>query len=162
VAHALQEDPTLVLGNIILVGSIVRPDWPWGQFVDRRQLTAVLNYCADRDIVVWLAERLIPDSGPSGAVGFTHRHERVINILRPGGGHSSIFGDDQLSVTFDNVWRPFLSARPADINAYEHVILNNPQWVRAPLLLRAPATLLLVSLFLLASIALMLAVIRLQ
>jgi hypothetical protein len=161
VAHAIQEDSTLILGSVILVGSIVAPDWPWGQFIDRRQVTAVLNYCGDRDIPVRLAELFVPDSGPSGVVGFTSRHQRVINILRPGGDHSSTFSDDRLAVTFDTVWRPFLSARYDDIDTREHVRLDTPQWLPAPRLLRAPTTLVLLvgSLLVLATIAIIVAVI---
>jgi pimeloyl-ACP methyl ester carboxylesterase len=156
VAHALQADPTLILGNVILVGSIIRPDWPWDQFIGRNQVTAVLNYCGDRDIWVRLAESFIPDSGPSGVIGFALPHDHVINILRPGGDHSSTFADDQLPATFEDVWRPFLSARSGDIDTRDHVILNTPRWVRAPHFLRAPVTLmlLLVSMALLVAAAL--------
>jgi hypothetical protein len=143
VAHALQEDPTLRLGDVILVGSIVRPDWPWDEIIERGQVNALLNYCGDRDLWVRLAERFIPDSGPSGAIGFTQRHDSLINVLRPGGDHSSPFSDERLPPTFENVWHPFLSARPEWIDASEHRILDPPRWVRAPLLLRAPATLML-------------------
>jgi hypothetical protein len=143
VAHALQEEPTLRLGHVILVGSIVRPDWPWAAILERDQINAVLNYCGDRDHCVQLTERFIPDSGPSGRVGFTEEHSRLINILRPGGTHSSTFTNPGLSTTFEDVWRPFLSDRREDIDRTDHQILEAPPWAPSWFIWRAPAPLFL-------------------
>ena len=143
VAHALKEDPSLRLGNVILVGSIIRPDWQWDAALERGQVTAVLNYCGDQDPWVRLAERFIPDSGPSGVIGFTRQHQLLANILRPGGGHSSAFAPELLASTFEDVWRPFLANRREDVDAGEHEVLGLPQWSRAVAIWRAPVSLLL-------------------
>ncbi len=142
VAHALRDDPALRLGHVVLVGSIVPPDWPWVEILERNQITALLNYCGDRDPWVRLAERFIPDSGPSGSVGFAEQHDRLINVLRPGGTHSSAFSNARLPTTFEDVWRPFLSNRLEDIDASEHEVLGPPLWTRSAFILHAPATLI--------------------
>jgi hypothetical protein len=143
VAHALVEDASLRLGNVILVGSIIRPDWPWEQALERGQVAAVLNYCGDRDPWVRLAERFIPDAGPSGVIGFSRQDQRLVNILRPGGRHASAFAPESLALTFDDVWRPFLANRRDDIDPTGHQLLDPPHWRRAAAIWRAPTYLLL-------------------
>jgi pimeloyl-ACP methyl ester carboxylesterase len=143
VAHALASDPTLRLGRLILVGSVIRPDWTWHEPLDRHQLTGVLNYCGDRDPWVGLSERFIPDSGPSGTIGFTEPHERLTNVLRPGGTHGSAFTRASFEQTFEDVWRPFLADRTSDVDALDHAVLHPGQWTRAATALRAPAPALL-------------------
>lgn len=143
VAHALEADPSLRLGNLILVGSIVRPDWPWADAFERGQVSGVLNYCGDRDPWVRLAERFIPDSGPSGVIGFSGQDQRLLNILRPGGTHSSAFAPESLLSTFEDVWRPFLANRGEDVDRSEHRIVVLPRWSEAAAIWRAPIPLLL-------------------
>lgn len=139
-AHALEEDASLQLSHVVLIGSIVRPDWPWDGPLERGQVTGILNYCGDRDPWVRLAERFIPDSGPSGAIGFTQQHQRLTNILRAGGTHSSAFTPELLDSTFEDVWRPFLANREDDIDATEHQFLGPAHWSRAAAILRAPTS----------------------
>jgi pimeloyl-ACP methyl ester carboxylesterase len=143
VTHALEHAPDIRLGRLVLIGSIVRPDWNWALPLGRGQLTGVLNYCGDRDPWVRAAERFIPDSGPSGRVGFAQAHDRVVNLLSPGGGHSSAFAEDRLIATFDEAWRPFLSGRLEDIDSMNHRLLPSFNWRRAPWFLRAPWLLVL-------------------
>lgn len=157
VAHALEEDPDLRLGHVVLVGSIVRPDWNWKPLLERGQLTAVLNYCGDRDPWVRLAERFIPDSGPSGRVGFEDEDDRVTNILNPGGRHSSTFQEDALVVAFGDVWRPFLHGRAADIELGVHELLPAHRWNRARRFLRAPVSVGLAAAVLIATVSLVVA-----
>jgi hypothetical protein len=153
VAHALETDQSLQLGHLVLVGSIVRPDWLWAGPLERGQVRAILNYCGDQDPWVRLAERFIPDSGPSGGIGFTQQHERLTNILRAGGTHSSAFTPELLDPTFEDVWRPFLANRGDEIDTAEHQILGPPQWSRAAAIWRAPSTTLLALGFLGAAFA---------
>lgn len=143
VARALRDDPTLQLGHLVLVGSIVRPDWPWAATLERKQITGLLNYCGDSDPWVQLAERFIPDSGPSGSRGFTEQHDQLLNVLRPSGTHFSAFSDGRLPATFEDVWRPFLSDRWEDIDASEHQVVGPRPWAQAPVVLRAPTVLFL-------------------
>ncbi len=154
VAHALEKDASLRVGKLILVGSIVRPDWPWSAALARGQVSAVLNYCGDRDPWVRLAEHFIPDSGPSGTAGFIDHEDPIRNILMIGGAHSSAFTPDSLLPTFEDVWRPFLSDRTEDIDMNGRQLLTSNGWTRAARISRAPAFLLLV----LATLAVMLLV----
>jgi pimeloyl-ACP methyl ester carboxylesterase len=157
VAHALLEDPTLRLGRVILVGSILRPDWDWSPILERRQIAGLLNYCGGRDPWVRIAERFIPDAGPSGLRGFAEEHERIISVRWPGGTHSSVFSESRLQTAFVDVWRPFLSDRTSGIDLRGGLqILPATPWVRAPALFRAPlfpATTVLASLGLALSLA---------
>lgn len=119
-------------------------------------MSAVLNYCGDRDPWVRLAERFIPDSGPSGTIGFTEQDDRLINVIRPRGTHSSAFTPDLLGPTFEDVWRPFLSDRTDEVDTSEHQILSPPQWARAGNVWRAPAFILLALGFVSIAVAAML------
>jgi hypothetical protein len=122
-AHALETDHAARVGHVVLVGSIVRPDWDWTPVFARGQATAVLNYCGGRDLPVKLARFTIHDSGPSGRTGFTRRHEQMINVLDPKGTHSSAFADGRLADVFRGVWLPFLSDRKRNIDTTSHQIL---------------------------------------
>lgn len=138
VAHALQTEPELQLGRLVLVGSIVRPNWNWETPLARGQIQAVLNYCGDSDLPVKITERGIPDSGPSGVHGFTSTDPRVVNVLRPGGRHSTTFEEGMLVPTFEDVWQPFLADRLEDADLREHRLMQAADWKPARRLLRTP------------------------
>ncbi len=144
VAHALQDDQTLRLGRLVLIGSIVRPDWPWADMIDRGQIAGVLNYCGRRDLPVRLTQHVIPDSGPSGVLGFVQGSPRVVNVIDPNGNHSSVFKGAHLEAAFEDVWRPFLTARAENIDMTAHESVTGRPWSQAPLLCRAPALPLLI------------------
>jgi pimeloyl-ACP methyl ester carboxylesterase len=138
VAHALQAEPELRLGRLVLVGSILRPNWDWETPLGRGQIQAVLNYCGDRDLPVKVTERGIPDSGPSGVHGFTSTDPRVVNVLRPGGRHSPAFEEGVLVPTFEDAWQPFLADRLEDADLREHRLMQPADWKPARRLLRTP------------------------
>lgn len=105
IAHALQSDSTLRVGRIILLGSIVRPDFPWATLSG--QFDAVLNHGGTDDEWVPLARYFIPDSGPGATQGYA---PPVINIPARGFRHSDYFASrERLRQVFNRVWRPFLS-----------------------------------------------------
>jgi pimeloyl-ACP methyl ester carboxylesterase len=153
VANALQQDPNLRLGHVVLVSSIIRPDWPWIEIIDRNQVTGILNYCGDRDPWVRLTERFIPDSGPSGRVGFTDEHDRLLNLILPRATHSSAFTNSQLTISFEDVWRPFLADRWDDIDMRDHRLLRPVAWAQSARFLRAPLLLVITLTSLLAILA---------
>ncbi len=138
VSHALQAEPELRLGRLVLVGSIVPPNWDWETPLGRGQIQAVLNYCGDRDLPVKITERGIPDSGPSGVRGFTSIDQRVINVLRRGGRHSTAFEEGVLVPTFEAVWQPFLADRFEDADLRAHRLMQPVAWKPARRLLRTP------------------------
>lgn len=106
--HALVADPKLRVGRVILLGSILRPDFGWNRLIRRGQVKAVLNYHGTRDGWVRVAQRFIPCSGPSGRRGFDD--PAVLNHPAEGFGHSQFFEEDVLPGLFEKVWGPFLTA----------------------------------------------------
>jgi hypothetical protein len=149
IAHALLFDPSLRIGRLILLGSVVRPDFPWHTLGDR--VDAVLNHGGTRDEWVPLAQWFIPDSGPGGKHGFA---KPVINVRAKGFRHSDYFRSrDVLHDIMQKVWQPFLAFEtpPPFADAFDAPPWN-PAW--APLriltwllgvaLLAAPFVLLIV------------------
>lgn len=110
VAEALDRNPTLRIGRLILLGSVVRPDYPWRQLIDREQIDAVLNHGATNDEWVPRAQFFIPGSGPGGKHGFA---PPVTNVPATGFRHSTYFLPDRLRGVFEGVWRPFLQSEVA-------------------------------------------------
>ncbi|HJQ36311.1 MAG TPA: hypothetical protein VKB93_04155 [Thermoanaerobaculia bacterium] len=107
IAHALESDPALSIGRLILLGSIVRPDFDWRTLIDRGQVEAVLNHGGTRDEWVPFAQFLIPDSGPGAKRGFP---PPVANVAATGFRHSDYFSPrDRMRSVFGEVWQPFLS-----------------------------------------------------
>lgn len=108
VAHVLLRDESLKVGRLILLGSILPPDFPWTRLVERGQVEAILNHGATNDRWVPLAQWVIPGSGPGGTRGFP---APVHNIPATGLGHSDYFLQRHLRPLFTNVWQPFLAWR---------------------------------------------------
>ena len=107
IAHALESDPTLRIGRLILLGSIVRPDFPWRTLIDRGQVESILNHGGTRDEWVPFAQFFIPGSGPGARRGFP---PPVTNVAAAGFRHSDYFNPrERMRKVFQDVWRPFLS-----------------------------------------------------
>jgi hypothetical protein len=109
IGHALRLESDLCLGRVILTGSILRPDFEWDMLREQGRVEEVLNHRAGRDLPVRAARYAIPDSGPSGVIGFSSR--TVIDVLDPAGGHSDYFKDRQqatLRTHLQGLWAPFL------------------------------------------------------
>lgn len=115
ISHALKEHPELRIGRLILLGSIVRPDFDWKKLLDNEQVEGILNHTAGKDIPVKISQLFIPDSGPGGEVGFLS--EEVINIKSPEFGHSGYFKNDRTTTYFsaDGVWARFLQRPLANL-----------------------------------------------
>ncbi len=107
IGHALVRHPELRVGRVILVASILRPDFPWRTLVERGQVDAILCHRGGRDLPVRLAAYVIPDSGPSGFRGFDPGAP-VIDRLEPTFSHSSFFDAKRLHEMFVNHWQRFL------------------------------------------------------
>ncbi|MCD4701353.1 MAG: hypothetical protein K8S24_05790 [Candidatus Aegiribacteria sp.] len=108
IAHALKEHPDIKIGRLILLGSIVRPDFDWMKLINDKQIEAILNHTAGKDKPVRFSQLFIPDSGPGGRVGF--QSEEVINIRSPEFGHSGYFKRNRMTgyLSKDGVWSRFL------------------------------------------------------
>ncbi|MCA1701764.1 MAG: hypothetical protein LC808_00215 [Actinobacteria bacterium] len=113
IGHALLRHADLKVGRVVLVASILRPDFPWQELIDRDQVDAVLLHRGGKDIPVRLAAYAIPDSGPSGHRGFDP-HVPVADRLEPNFSHSAFFDPDRLPSIFTATWQPFLTAPPGD------------------------------------------------
>jgi len=117
IGHALIRDSSLKIGRLILTGSILRPDFDWPSLISNGQVQAVLNHYGTRDIWATAAHYVIPDSGPSGRIGFVRSSPMVVQVQAEGFAHSDFFNDDNLPRIFENIWRPFLTAPQADLSS---------------------------------------------
>lgn len=102
------ESADLKFGRIVVAGSIVRPDYGWEEHIRSGRVEAVLNHCSRKDGVVDYAQWTIPDSGPSGRIGFND--ERVVNHLEADFNHGTHFDPTTLieSLQTDGIWDRFL------------------------------------------------------
>jgi pimeloyl-ACP methyl ester carboxylesterase len=105
VAEALARNDKLRIGRLILLGSVVRPNYPWQKLIDRKQIEAVLNHGATDDEWVPRAQFFMPDSGPGGKHGFA---PPVTNVPATDFRHSTYFLPDRLRGVFEGCWQPFL------------------------------------------------------
>ena len=98
----------LIFGRIVVAGSIVRPDYRWEKDLRAGRVEAVLNHCSRKDGVVDYAQWTIPDSGPSGRIGFDD--ENVINFLETDFNHGTHFDPTTMieSLQNDGLWDRFL------------------------------------------------------
>ena len=107
IAHALQSDPRVRIGRLVLLGCIVRPDFDWDALVQSGRVERIMNHGAAADIWVRLAHLAIPDSGPGGLRGFP---APVENLSTARLSHSGYFRpDEQMRYFFTRNWQPFLS-----------------------------------------------------
>lgn len=113
IGHALLRHEELMVGRVVLVASILRPDFPWQELIDRGQVEAVLLHRGGKDVPVRLAAYAIPDSGPSGHRGF-NALVPVADRLEPSFSHSAFFDPNRLPSILAATWQPFLTAPPGD------------------------------------------------
>ena len=136
---ALRNDPTMQVGRIILLGSILRPDFNWKELIKRGQVEAVLNNYGTEDFWALVAHYFIPDSGPSGRTGFNDRQD-VINVAAEGFGHSDFFSSRFMTTQFEKLWRPFLTRRRDQLSSLLREKGSSIQWRQAWWPLRANVT----------------------
>lgn len=116
IVHALLKDPTMKIGRLILIGSIVPPNFEWQQLSG--QHLGVLNHVCRQDRVVGLANFFIAESGPSGVEGFTD--PRIEHRTSESWGHSDCFKTkENLSSAFREIWGPFLTQPLGIQDAFE-------------------------------------------
>jgi hypothetical protein len=108
IGHALQRDPKLKIGRLLLTGCILRPDFDWRALKSNGQVEAVLNHYGTKDFWAGVAHYVIPDSGPSGRIGFVSGAP-VVQVRSEGFGHSDYFTQENLGRVFQQTWQPFLT-----------------------------------------------------
>jgi hypothetical protein len=144
IGHALQRDPKLKIGRLLLTGCILRPDFDWRALQSNGQVEAVLNHYGTKDFWAGVAHYVIPDSGPSGRVGFVSGSP-VLQVKAEGFGHSDYFTRDNLGTVFQQTWRPFLTMPSEALESLD--VGGAAAWSSAPWPLRAtilPVLLLIV------------------
>jgi hypothetical protein len=69
IGHALastdRELANLAVGRVVLLGSILRPNFPWAEVVARGRAEAVLNHYGTSDPWAGIGGYVIYDAGPS-------------------------------------------------------------------------------------------------
>lgn len=107
------------VGRVILTGSIIRPDFDWGARIKQGQVEAVLCHYSPVDGPVSFAHWGIPDSGPSGRIGFNDVNS-VVHKKEVGFGHSDYFETVHADRIWKKVWQPFLR-NPVTCHTYRDV-----------------------------------------
>jgi serine/threonine-protein kinase len=90
--------------KVILCGSILPSDFPWDKLIERGQVQAVRNEYGVRDPWVKRVRWFVRGTGPSGASGFTCRHDRLEQEEFEY-DHGDYFGTDHM----EDRWIPFLN-----------------------------------------------------
>lgn len=124
----------LRFNRVILAGSIVRPDYDWSSHVKSGRIEQVINHCGDQDYAVFVAEFMMPNSGPSGRVGFM---DPVVSSVRaPGYDHGAFFDPDRMRANLapNGAWDRFLTA-PAERVAGDEIMATPHHWAAHPLAL---------------------------
>lgn len=107
VAKSLEMFPQMVMGSVILCGSIVRADYPWSEIIlTRKQVDRVLNDYGKRDAWASVVAWGVSDAGNSGTVGFRDSGEgNVVQRKNVYFGHSDYF----YVLNYNKTWIPFLN-----------------------------------------------------
>lgn len=134
--RALLADSKLKVGRVILLGSILRPDFPWNQLIKDERVEAVLNNYGTKDFWALVAHYFIPNSGPSGRRGFNEECG-VINVPAQGYGHSDFFKPENLKKGFGSLWSKFLSEAHERLDTLPGQVVNETNWRQSSLLFRA-------------------------
>jgi CheY-like chemotaxis protein len=90
--------------NIILCGSVLKPDYNWSDILTRHKISKVLNDCALNDGALLLSQAVAIKLGMAGRVGFIGSYAGIVNNRYFNGGHSCFFD----SIIFDD-WYNFLN-----------------------------------------------------
>lgn len=135
IGHALLEHEDLRVDRVILMGSVLRPDFPWNEVVQRDQAEAIMNHFGRRDVWAGIAGYFIPESGPSGRRGFDSG-TGALNHPEPRYGHSAFFDETAMRKSYEELWRPFLQ-RPRGRLTELGTEGGQAAWKPAPLFLRA-------------------------
>jgi hypothetical protein len=115
--HSLDQ---VKVGRVILLGSILRPDFPWPDICKRDRAEAVLNHFGARDAWAGIGGYVIYDAGPSGRRGFAAvdrdgATQVALARREPEFSHSSFFEPATMQRAYTECWQPFLTAPAAQL-----------------------------------------------
>ena len=102
--YALLRFDFIRFNKVILCGSILPTDFPWDKLIERGQVQAVRNEYGVRDPWVKRLRCFVRGTGPSGASGFTCKHDRLEQEEFEY-NHGDYFGIDHM----EDRWIPFLN-----------------------------------------------------
>jgi pimeloyl-ACP methyl ester carboxylesterase len=108
IGNVLRRNPDIRVGRIILIGSVLRPDFEWNELIAAGQVEAVLNHYGSRDYWSWVSEYFIPESGPSGFRGFAEC-SGVFNCMGRRFRHTTFFEERNIEDIQQSLWRPFFT-----------------------------------------------------
>jgi hypothetical protein len=123
VTEALSKYCDITFDRVILCGSIVRRDYPWGDIIcKRKQVNYVLNEAGGRDTWSVIAEWVISNAGASGVYGFTDiANGSVVQLFHDQYNHSDYF----YSLNYRGRWIPFLNGKnPQPVHAVKTSKVN--------------------------------------
>ena len=106
--NVLLRNPDIRIGRVILIGSVLRPDFDWNKLIKEGRVEAVLNHYGSHDYWSWVSEYFIPESGPSGFRGFAEC-ANVFNRVRRRFRHTTFFEEKNISHIQQSLWSPFLT-----------------------------------------------------
>lgn len=91
VAYLLQKYDHVLFNQVILVASIIPPNYKWSDMLNAQRVTWVVNNFSGKDICVKAGTYLVPYAGNSGASGFNDKHRALHQIDHPYHNHSDYF-----------------------------------------------------------------------
>src|SRR5262249_24374025 len=105
VARALELFPEIAFDQVIVCGSIVRPDYPWSRMIEAGRVSRVVNEYGHKDMWARVVGWVVEDAGPSGHEGFSDTAGgRVVQRLHPEFRHSDYF----YPLNYRYTWVPVL------------------------------------------------------
>lgn len=126
-----EEFKDIELGRVILVGSIVQPNYSWEKIVSEGRVEAIMCHYSHKDLWVRVAHFTIPGSGPSGFIGFNDRNT-VVHVKENSYGHSDYFLEDNLYHVMNDTWAPFLTKNSNELASLNNnVDSNSPNWSKS-------------------------------
>ena len=120
--YALLRFRFMRFNKVILCGSILPVDFPWDKIIERGQVQAVRNEYGNRDPWVSRVRGYIRHTGPSGYLGFTCKHERLVQD-EFNYDHGDYFGRDHMVAE----WFPFLDSPYPIIEEVRGKLIPDPK-----------------------------------
>jgi pimeloyl-ACP methyl ester carboxylesterase len=102
--EVIKKYPDHLFDKLILVGSILDPNYDWKAVLDRWQVRYVLHEFGSLDRWPLVAAKFVGGAGDAGSRGFTSKHERLADTKFDRYEHSSYFS----VVHLDRYWLPVL------------------------------------------------------
>jgi hypothetical protein len=117
--------------RVILCGSILPVDFAWDKIIARGQVQSVRNEYSPKDFWAKHVRHCVRGTGQSGVIGFSCRHERLIQEEFQY-DHSEYFEKGHMA----SRWIPFLDRFLPAVQPSTNIVIPHPA-TKAPLLVKA-------------------------